>query len=164
MQIKIKTLIIGVILLIITGIGLGIYGTKKYWPTTITITDSSVGQTMHTVPTNIDINNPEDCQKAKEYMESDIKVEGHMKDNILIGRAYDASKYVDFSFTFKAKPSYKYIFQFGMGYMIQHGYFVHPGMLYQTGFWNIAIGGSCILPISDYKNFAAEIMVQKAFF
>jgi hypothetical protein len=142
---------------------LGAFLTKIYWPNVeYKITDSSVGQTQHHVDTStVDINNPEDCQKIADCANSDLNVEGHIEGNRLVGKAYDACKYVDFMFEFAAQNTKNHIFQFGLGYSIQNGYYLRPGYLYDLNF--IAVGGSIIFPISEYKNFAFEVMVQKAF-
>lgn len=133
---------------------------KLYWPNVeFKIQYVHTGPTTHTTDTShADINKPEDCQVVKDCANSPIKAKAEIKENKVIGRAYDDCKYADFEIALKAQSTDRYIIQFGMGWAIHKGYYFRPGFLYKTHLLDIAIGGSVLLSQSDP---GAEIMIQK---
>jgi hypothetical protein len=146
----------------ICSIIIAVLTTKIYFPNIkLKIVNSEIGPTQHQTNTaNTDINNPADCQIAKDCANSDIKVVADTKGNKLYGRAYDDCKSADFMFEFEAQNTTRHIIQLGMGWNNKIGYFAHPGYLYQLDF--AAIGCSFIIP-KDKGSFGVEIVAQKAF-
>lgn len=135
---------------------------KLYWPNVeLDIQYVSTSPTTHTTDTShTDINKPEDCQVAKDCANSPIKVKAEVKENKIVGKAYDDCKFADFEIAVKARSTDKYIFQFGAGWTLKNGYYLRPGFLYKTSLLDIAIGGSALL---NETNPGAEIMIQRAF-
>lgn len=151
----------GICLLI--GIGLSTLFWKWYWPETeLEKIDEKVEDTViHKDLSKIDINKPEDCETLKKYVESPIRVKTEVKGNKLFGTAYDDIKSADFMVEFRTRDMRKHIFQLGLGWLYRTGYYVRPGYLYNFDLF--AIGGSVILPVTNYDNWAVEVMIQKRF-
>lgn len=159
---KIKLFIIG---FIIGGIIIGpvcIYCVKKYWPSVeIGIKRPKISPTIYTIPVqDMDINKPGDCEIIKKCAVSKLNVKLEAKENKIFGRAWDDCKYIDFEFGLNARSTDRHIFQIGAGWIYDIGYYIRPGYLYRTCFWDIAIGGSILI---NKTNPGGEITFQKSF-
>jgi hypothetical protein len=133
---------------------------KSFWPTVKTeIEYISTGTTIHTTDTgSINVNNPGDCQIAKDCANSDIKVEAEVKDDIIFGTAGDDCKTTDFKIKLKIRQSFRHTFQVGYLYQMKIGQSIELSYFYNFNLFQI--GGGLILN-KDYPGI--KVSVQKSF-